>query len=61
MVEEALEFTCPDGVLEFSYGLRLDLPDAFACNFEDSAHLFERIGIAVANAVSEFDDFPFAV
>ena len=61
MVQEALEFTCPDGVLEFPDCLRLDLPDAFAGNLEDSAHFFECIGIAVAYAIAEFDDFPLAV
>ena len=61
MVEEALEFASADGVLEFSYGLGLDLPDAFAGNLEDSADFFEGICVAVADAVAEFDDFAFAI
>ena len=61
MVQETLEFASADGVLEFSYGLGLDLSDAFACNFEDSADFFERICVAVADSVSQLDNLAFAI
>ncbi len=59
--EEAFEFSCSHGVLELSDGLGFDLSDAFAGDFEDSADFFEGVGIAVADAVAELDDFAFAV
>jgi len=48
-------------VLEFSDGLGFDLSDSFAGDLEDSSDLFEGVGVAVADAVAEFDDFAFSV
>ena len=59
--EEALELFAADGVLEFSDGFGFDLSDAFACDFEDASDFFEGVGVAVTEAVAEFDDFAFAV
>jgi hypothetical protein len=48
-------------VLKLSDGFCFDLSDAFAGNFEDSAYFFERVGVAVADAVSQLYDFAFSV
>ncbi len=48
-------------MLEFADGLGLDLADALAGDFEDAADLFERVGVAVADAVTQLDDLALAV
>ena len=53
MVQKALKFSCADGVLQLPYGFRLDLPDSFAGDLEYPAHLFERIGVAIADTVTQ--------
>ncbi len=60
-VEEAFELAGADRVLELADGLGLDLADALAGDFEDLADLFERVGVAVADAVAELDDLALAV
>ncbi len=61
MVQEAFEFSGADGVLELADGLGLDLADALAGDFEDAADLFERVGVAVADAVTQLDNLALAV
>jgi len=61
MVEESFELSGSDGVLELSYRLCLNLPDALTSNFEDSADLFEGIGIAVPDSVSQLYNLAFAI
>jgi hypothetical protein len=48
-------------VLQFADGFGFDLSHALAGDFEDAAYFFERVGVGVADAVAEFDDFSFAV
>src|SRR6266511_39067 len=60
-LEEALELSAAHGVLQFSDGLGLDLPDALAGDLEDPSDLFEGIGVAIAQAVAELDDLALAV
>src|SRR5262249_54436228 len=59
-LEEPLELPASDWVLELSDGLGLDLADAFSRHLEDPAHLFEGVGVAVAQAVAKLDDLPLA-
>ena len=61
MFQESFEFACAYGVLEFAYCFCLDLPDSLAGDFEDSTHFLQRIGIAVADPVSQFDNLAFAI
>src|SRR5690606_36869085 len=49
------------GVLQFAYGLGLELADALARDLEDAAALFERVGVAIADAVAKLDDLALAV
>src|SRR3954447_3936185 len=60
-VEEAFELPAADRVLQLADGLRLDLADALAGDLENPADLFERVGVAVAQAVAELDDLALAV
>ena len=41
--------------------LGFDLPDAFAGDLEDAADFFQRVAVAVAQAVAQADDLPLAV
>ena len=41
--------------------LGFDLPHALARDLEDAAHLFQGVGVAVAQAVAQADDLPLAV
>jgi signal transduction protein with GAF and PtsI domain len=41
--------------------LRFDLANPLPCHLEDAPDFFQRICIAVAKAVSQLDDFAFAV
>ena len=41
--------------------LGFDLPDTLPRHPEDPSHLFERVGVAVGQAVSQPDDLPFTV
>src|SRR5689334_15099680 len=60
-VEEAFELAAANGMLQLPHRFRLDLANALARHLEDSAHLFERIGVAVAEAVAQLDNFALAV
>src|SRR5688500_2697274 len=59
--QEAFQLARPDRVLQLADGLCLDLANALARHLEDAADLFERVGVAVADAVAELDDFALAV
>ncbi len=41
--------------------LGFDLPDTLPCHPEDPPHLFERVGVAIGEAVSQPDDLPLTV
>src|SRR5579862_8998408 len=59
--QEAFELSCPHGMLKLANGLGFNLPHALAGDFEDAADFLERIGVAVADAVTELDDFSLAI
>ena len=61
VVEEAFELAGTDRVLKFPDGLGLDLADTFAGDFENPADFFERVRVAVADAVTELDNFALAI
>src|SRR3954471_6014905 len=60
-LEEALELSAPDRVLQLADRLGLDLADPLAGDLEDPADLLEGVGVAVAQAVAELDDLALAV
>src|SRR5262249_59779984 len=60
-VEEALELATSHRMLELAYRLGFDLADAFAGHLEDAAHFFQRVRVAVAQAVPQFNDLALAV
>jgi hypothetical protein len=60
-IEESCELLAADGMLQFFDRFGLDLPNAFAGDFEDASHLFKRVGVAIPQAVAQADDLPFAV
>ena len=48
-------------MLQLADGLGFDLADALAGDLEDVADFFQRVAVAVAQAVAELDDLAFAV
>ena len=48
-------------MLQLADGLGLYLPHALPGHVEDLADLLERVGVPVADSVSELDDLPLAV
>src|ERR1043166_6783068 len=60
-VEEALQLPAADGMLQLADCLPLDLPHPFARHLEDTAYLFERVGVTIPEAVAELDDLALAV
>src|SRR5262245_28887870 len=61
VLDEAAQVVAARMVLQLAERLGFDLADAFARDLEDSACFFERIAVAVAQAVTELDDLAFAV
>jgi len=61
VLEEAFELARPYRVLQFPYGFRLNLSDALTGNLEDSAHFLQRIGVAVADSISQLDNLAFTI
>ena len=57
---ERFQVLAADRVLQLGDRFGFDLPDAFAGDLEDAADFFERVGVAVGQAVSQADDFPLA-
>src|SRR5690606_1585028 len=60
-VHECGESLATDGVLKLADGFGFDLSDALAGDFEDAADFFEGVGVSIADAVAEFEDFALAV
>ena len=60
-VEEADQGAGAVGLLQLADGLGFDLADAFAGDGEDLADFFQRVGVAVGQAVAQAEDFPLAV
>jgi hypothetical protein len=48
-------------LLKFSHSFCFDLADTFSGYLEDMADFFQRIAVAVAQSVSQLDDFAFAI
>src|SRR5262245_33601498 len=61
LIQEADKFLAAAGLLEFPYGLGLDLADALARHLEDVTDFFQRVAVAVAQTVAQLDDLPLAV
>src|SRR4051794_11912772 len=61
LVDEAGQVAAADRMLKLAYGLGFDLPHALASHGKNLADLFQRVGVAVGQAVAEFEDFAFAV
>src|SRR5947208_1615833 len=59
--EEAFKLARPNRMLELSNRFRFNLPHAFARHFKDATHFFQRVGVAVADAVAELDDLALAI
>ena len=59
--KETFKLSTSHRVLKFPHRLGFDLADPLASDLEDPAHLFERIGVAVTESVTELDDLAFAV
>src|SRR5438309_2276803 len=48
-------------MLQLADRLGFNLPHAFARDLKDAAYLFQRVGVAVAQAVAELDDLTLAI
>src|SRR5262245_42998068 len=59
--QKAFQLPRPYRVLEFSDRLGFDLANALSCDFEDSTDFFKRVRVAVADAVTQLDDFSLAI
>src|SRR5207244_1824737 len=59
--EKTFELLAAHRVLQLADGLGFDLPDPLAGDLEDTAHLFERVGVAVPQPVAQADDLPLAI
>src|SRR5262245_43711705 len=61
LIEEAHQLLAAAGLLELADGFGFDLADAFPRDLEDVADFFQRVAVAVAQAVPQLDDLPLAV
>src|SRR6476660_7802963 len=59
--QKTFQLSRSNRVLELSDRLGFDLANALAGDFEDSADFFERVCVAVADAVAELDDLALSV
>ena len=55
-IQEPNQLRAAAGLLELANGFGFDLADALAGHFEDVAHFFQRVAVAVPQAVAELDD-----
>ncbi len=60
-IDEAGQTRTAIRLLQLADGLGFDLPDALAGDREDLADFFERVGVAVGQAVAEPQDLALAV
>ena len=58
--QKTLQVLAAHGVLQLAHGFGFDLPHAFAGDLENAADFFERVGVAIGQAVAQADDFAFA-
>ena len=61
LIEEPNQLLAAAGLLQLANSLRLDLADALARDLEYVADFFQRVAVAVAQAVAELDDLALAV
>src|SRR5262245_17263296 len=61
LIQKAHQLLAAAGLLELADGFGFDLADAFAGDFENVANLFQRVAVAVAQAVPQLDDLALAV
>ena len=59
--KEACQAPAANRVLQFPDRLGFDLAHSFARDLEDSADFFERIGVAVADAVAQLENLSLAI
>src|SRR4051794_28796359 len=59
--QESFKLPCPNRVLQLADCLGFNLTHALARHFEDAAHFFQCVGVAVADAVAQLDDLAFAI
>src|SRR5262245_42247337 len=60
LLEEAFQVHTPHGVLQLADRLGFDLPHTLARDLEDAADLFERVRVAILQAVAKADDLALA-
>ncbi len=48
-------------MLQFLYRFGFDLPHPFPSDFENAAYFFQSVGVTVAQAVAQADDFALTV
>src|SRR4051794_38885878 len=53
LIQEPHQLLAPAGLLELADGFGLDLADALAGDLEDVADLFQRIAVAVPQAIAQ--------
>src|SRR5579872_2702959 len=61
VLDETAQVVAAGVVLQLAQSFRFDLADALARDLEDSPRLFERITIAVSQAVTQLDDLALAI
>src|SRR5262245_1314579 len=61
LIQKAHQLLAAAGLLELHHGFGFDLADAFPRDLEDVSDFFQRVAVAVAQAVPQLDDLPLAV
>src|SRR5437764_9767659 len=60
-IKESFELATAHRMLQLANRLGLDLADALTRDLENPAHFFERVGVAVAQAIAKLDNLAFAI
>src|SRR5262245_12214270 len=60
LLQKAFQMNAADRVLQLADGFGLDLSHALARDLEDAANLFQRVGVAVLQAIAKTDDLALA-
>src|SRR5207249_7062895 len=60
LLQKPFEMHAANRVLQLADSFRLDLANALASDLEDAADLFQRVGVAVLQAVAETNDLALA-
>src|SRR5260221_14431304 len=59
--QKSFELLASHGVLQLANGFGFNLPHPLPRALEDAADLFQRVGVAVSQAVPQTNDLPLAV